>query len=169
MSDENNPQNNSLSQFGDKLNQWEPGQSGNPAGRPRGTRDGIAACARRLLAKDLGYLDIIEKLAKKGFDMTDKRASNVIATVAVAKALTGDTKAIELLNKYEEDVPIGSGENEKPVVSITLVQAENREQLADIRKEVTINGVTFPINIVKRNGGNGHISKDGNGGSGTVE
>jgi hypothetical protein len=148
---------------------YVPGQSGNPAGRPRGARDGIAACARRLLAKDLGYLDIIEKLAKKGFDMTDKRASNVIATVAVAKALTGDTKAIELLNKYEEDVPIGSDENEKPVVSITLVQAENREQLADIRKEVTINGVTFPINIVKRNGGNGHISKDGNGGSGTVE
>ena len=148
---------------------YVPGQSGNPAGRPKGARNGIAACARRLLAKDLGYLDIIEKLAKKGFDMTDKRASNVIATVAVAKALTGDTKAIELLNKYEEDVPIGSDENEKPVVSITLVQAENREQLADIRKEVTINGVTFPINIVKRNGGNGHISKDGNGGSGTVE
>ena len=147
---------------------YVPGQSGNPAGRPRGAMDGIAACARRLLAKDLGYLDIIEKLAKKGFDMTDKRASNVIATVAVAKALTGDTKAIELLNKYEEDAPIGSVENEKPVVNITLVQAENREQLADIRKEVTINGVTFPIKV-KRNGGNGHISKDGNGGSGTVE
>jgi len=76
---------------------YVPGQSGNPAGRPRGAMDGIAACARRLLAKDLGYLDIIEKLAKKGFDMTDKRASNVIATVAVAKALTGDTKAIEIL------------------------------------------------------------------------
>jgi len=147
---------------------YVPGQSGNPAGRPRGTRDGIGACARRLLAKDLGYADIIEKLQKKGFDMSDKRASNVIATVAVAKALSGDTKAIELLNKYEEDGPIGLGENEKPVVSITLVQAENREQLPDGRKEVTINGVTFPINI-KRNGGNGHISKDGNGASGTME
>jgi hypothetical protein len=168
MRDENNPQNNPLSQFGDKLNQWEPGQSGNPAGRPRGVRDGIAACARRLLAKDLGYADIIEKLEKKGFDMSDRRSSNVIATVAVAKALTGDTKAIELLNKYEEDAPIGLGENEKPVVNITMVQAENREQLAGSRKEVTINGVSFPINM-KRNGGNGHISKDGNGRSGTVE
>ena len=147
---------------------YVPGQSGNPAGRRKGVKDGIAACARRLLAKDLGYADIIEKLEKKGFDMSDKRSSNVIATVAVAKALTGDTKAIELLNKYEEDVPIGSGENETPVVSITLVQAENREQLADIRKEVTINGVTFPINV-KRNGPNGHISKDRNGGSGAVE
>ena len=92
----------------------------------------------------------------------------MIATVAVAKALTGDTKAIELLNKYEEDAPIGLGANEKPVVNITLVQAENREQLAGSRKEVTINGVSFPINM-KRNGGNGHIPKDGNGGSGTVE
>ena len=147
---------------------YVPGQSGNPAGRPKGARDGIAACARRLLAKDLGYAEIITKLEAKGFDMTDKRASNVIATVAVAKALTGDTKAIELLNKYEEDAPIGLSENETPAVNITLVQAENREQLADIRKEVTINGVTFPINV-KRNGGNGHISKDGNGGSRTVE
>jgi len=147
---------------------YVPGQSGNPAGRPKGAKDGIAACARRLLAKDLGYAEIIDKLTKKGFDMTDRRASNVIATVAVAKALTGDTKAIELLNKYEEDAPIGLGENEKPVVNITLVQAENREQLQDGRKEVTINGVTFPINV-KRNGANGHISKDRNGGSGAVE
>ena len=145
-----------------------PGQSGNPAGRPRGVKDGIAACARRLLAKDLGYADIIEKLQKKGFDMSDKRSSNVIATVAVAKALTGDTKAIELLNKYEEDAPIGLGTNEKPVVNITLVQAENREEMVDSRKEVTINGVAFPINM-KRNGGNGHIPKNGNGGSRTVE
>lgn len=79
--------------------------------------------------------------------MSDQRASNVIATVAVAKALTGDTKAIELLNKYEEDAPIGVDGNEKPVVNITLVQAENREQLHDGRKEVTINGVSFPINV----------------------
>tara|TARA_R100001530_G_scaffold107625_1_gene75285 strand:- start:92 stop:559 length:468 start_codon:yes stop_codon:yes gene_type:complete len=147
---------------------YVPGQSGNPAGRPKGLKDGIAACARRLLAKDLGYAEIIDKLKKKGFDMTDRRASNVIATVAVAKALTGDTKAIELLNKYEEDAPIGLGGNEKPVVNITMVQAENREQLASSRKEVTINGVSFPINM-KRNGGNGHIPKNGKGGSRTVE
>ena len=147
---------------------YVPGQSGNPAGRRKGVKDGIAACARRLLAKDLGYADIIEKLEKKGFDMSDRSSSNVIATVAVAKALTGDTKAIELLNKYEEDAPVGLGTNEKPVINITMVQAENREQLAGSRKEVTINGVSFPINM-KRNGGNGHISKDGNGGSRTVE
>ena len=152
----------------EELIPYVPGQSGNPAGRPKGAKDGIAACARRLLAKDLGYAEIIDKLAKKGFDMTDRTASNVIATVAVAKALTGDTKAIELLNKYEEDAPIGLGENEKPVVNITLVQAENREQLQDGRKEVTINGVPFPINVI-RNGTNGQIPKNGNGGSGAVE
>ena len=135
---------------------YVPGQSGNPAGRPVGTKDGIAACARRLLAKDLGYADIIEKLQKKGFDMSDKRASNVIATVAVAKALTGDTKAIELLNKYEEDAPIGASGDEKPVVNITLVQAENREQLPDRQKEVTINGVAFPINVKRNGNGNGN-------------
>ena len=133
-----------------------PGQSGNPEGRPKGTKDGIAACARRLLAKDLGYADIIEKLQKKGFDMSDKRASNVIATVAVAKALSGDTKAIELLNKYEEDAPIGAGGDEKPVVNITLVQAENREELPDRQKEVTINGVAFPINVKRNGNGNGN-------------
>ena len=39
---------------------YVPGQSGNPAGRPKGAKDGIAACARRLLAKDLGYAEIID-------------------------------------------------------------------------------------------------------------
>ena len=67
-------------------------------------------------------------------------------------------KAIELLNKYEEDGPIGLGGNEKPVVNITLVQAENREELTESRKEVTINGVAFPINM-KRNGSNGRKTK----------
>ena len=141
-------------------------QSGTVQHRPKAQLDDTQHVSG--IAADLGYADIIEKLEKKGFDMSDKRSSNVIATVAVAKALTGDTKAIELLNKYEEDAPIGLAENEKPVVNITLVQAENREQLAGSRKEVTINGVSFPINL-KRNGGNGHISKDGNGASGTVE
>ena len=45
MGNENNLQNNPLSQFGDKLNQWKPGQSGNPAGRPKGSKDGSTRTA----------------------------------------------------------------------------------------------------------------------------
>jgi len=84
---------------------YVPGQSGNPAGRRKGVKDGIAACARRLLAKDLGYADIIEKLQKKGFDMSDKRSSNVIATVAVAKALTVTPRLSNSLTNMKKTLP----------------------------------------------------------------
>ena len=105
MGNENNQQNNPLSQFGDKLTQWQPGQSGNPAGRPKGSRDGIDAHCRRLLAKDLSLLQIKDKLKAKGIDLEDGTNAEAISVVLVLKALTGDLKAIEMLVKFDLDLP----------------------------------------------------------------
>ncbi len=105
MGNENNPQNNPLSQFGDKLTQWEPGKSGNPAGRPKGSRDGIAAHCRRLLAKDLSLLQFKDKLKAKGIDLEIGTNAEAISVVLVLKALTGDLKAIEMLVKFDLDLP----------------------------------------------------------------
>jgi len=84
---------------------WKDGQSGNPAGRPKGSRDGIAAHCRRLLAKDLSLLQIKDKLKAKGIDLEDETNAEAISVVLVLKALTGDLKAIEMLGKFELDLP----------------------------------------------------------------
>ena len=105
MGNENNLQNNPLSQFGDKLNQWKPGQSGNPAGRPKGSKDGIDAHCRRLLTKDLSFSQIKDKLKAKGIDLEIGTNAEAISVVLVLKALTGDLKAIEMLVKFDLDLP----------------------------------------------------------------
>ena len=105
MKNENNPQNNPLSQFGDKLTQWEPGKSGNPAGRPKGSKDGIDAHCRRLLTKNLSFSQIKDKLKAKGIDLEIGTNAEAISVVLVLKALTGDLKAIEMLVKFDLDLP----------------------------------------------------------------
>ena len=105
MSDENNQSNSPLDNFGLALNQWQPGQSGNPAGRPKGSKDGIDAHCRRLLAKDLSFSQFKDKLKAKGIALEDETNAEAISVVLVLKALTGDLKAIEMLVKFDLDLP----------------------------------------------------------------
>ena len=104
MSDENNQSNSPLDNFGLALNQWQPGESGNPAGRPKGSKDGIDAHCRRLLTKNLSFSQIKDKLKAKGIDLIGTNAE-AISVVLVLKALTGDLKAIEMLVKFDLDLP----------------------------------------------------------------
>jgi hypothetical protein len=150
MGNENNPQNNPLSQFGDKLNQWKPGQSGNPAGRPKGSKDGIDAHCRRLLTKDLSFSQIKEKLEEKGIDLEDGTNAEAISVVLVLKALTGDLKAIEMLVKFDLDLPDGADDPTlPPQINVTLVQAVG--STAPVRKSITINGKQYPVQLSKGN------------------
>ena len=148
MGNENNQQNNPLSQFGDKLTQWEPGKSGNPAGRPKGSKDGIDAHCRRLLAKDLSFSQIKDKLKAKGIDLEDETNAEAISVVLVLKALTGDLKAIEMVEKYGLDLPDGADDPTlPPQINVTLVRAVG--STAPVRKSITINGKQYPVQLSK--------------------
>ena len=148
MKNENNPQNNPLSQFGDKLTQWEPGKSGNPAGRPKGAKDGIAAHCRRLLTKDLSFSQIKDKLKAKGLDLEDGTNAEAISVVLVLKALTGDLKAIEMLGKFELDLTDPADDpSQPPMINITFVQAESAGYEQPVRKSIAINGKEYPVKL----------------------
>ena len=148
MGNENNQQNNPLSQFGDKLTQWEPGKSGNPAGRPKGSKDGIDAHCRRLLAKDLSFSQIKDKLKAKGIDLEIGTNAEAISVVLVLKALTGDLKAIEMLVKFELDLTDPADDPTlPPQINVTLVRAVG--STAPVRKSITINGKQYPVQLSK--------------------
>ena len=150
MGNENNQQNNPLSQFGDKLTQWQPGQSGNPAGRPKGSKDGIDAHCRRLLTKDLSFSKIKDKLKAKGIDLEDETNAEAISVVLVLKALTGDLKAIEMLGKFELDLTDPADDPTLPSqINVTLVQAVG--STAPVKKSITINGKQYPVQLSKGN------------------
>ena len=150
MRNENNPQNNPLSQFGDKLTQWKPGQSGNPAGRPKGSKDGIDAHCRRLLAKDLSFPQIKDKLKAKGIDLEDETNAEAISVVLVLKALTGDLKAIEMLVKFDLDLTDPADDPTLPSqIDVTLVQAVG--STAPVKKSITINGKEYPVKLAAGN------------------
>lgn len=150
MSDENNQSNSPLDNFGLALNQWQPGQSGNPAGRPKGSKDGIDAHCRRLLTKDLSFSQIKDKLKAKGIDLEDGTNAEAISVVLVLKALTGDLKAIEMLGKFELDLPNGADDPTLPSqINVTLVQAVG--STAPVRKSITINGKEYPVQLAKGN------------------
>jgi len=152
MGNENNQQNNPLSQFGDKLTQWEPGKSGNPAGRPKGSKDGIDAHCRRLLTKDLSFSQIKDKLKAKGIDLEIGTNAEAISVVLVLKALTGDLKAIEMLGKFELDLPdLADDPSQPPMINITFVQAESAGYEQPVRKSITINGKEYPVQLAKGN------------------
>jgi hypothetical protein len=126
---------------------YVPGQTGNPLGRPKGLKDGIGAHCRRMLKKDFTMVEIIRKLKDKGFDLSDGSTSEAISAVLIAKALTGDLTAIQMLEKYELDLP-SHDPSVAPNVSITLVQAKTSENAGSVaRKTITINGREIPVNI----------------------
>ena len=150
MSDENNQSNSPLDNFGLALNQWQPGESGNPAGRPKGSKDGIDAHCRRLLTKDLSLLQIKDKLKAKGIDLEDGTNAEAISVVLVLKALTGDLKAIEMLGKFELDLTDPADDPTLPSqINVTLVQAVG--STAPVRKSITINGKQYPVQLSKGN------------------
>ena len=75
------------------LKQWKPGQSGNPAGKPKGTKH-LSAWIRELLEDDTFKAKLTTGRTSKGAPI------KAIVQSLVIKALEGDTKAFDLLAKY---------------------------------------------------------------------
>jgi hypothetical protein len=82
---------------GGVLHPFEPGQSGNPNGRPK-----------KLPALDDAIADVL------GDQKADKTALTVILEVVRAKAVKGDLKAIEMLLNYAYGRPVQRNEHTGP-------------------------------------------------------
>lgn len=76
----------------DNLRPWPKGQSGNPKGKPKGTRH-ISSIIKEMLETHNFTYDINGKI-RKG------TASEAIVASVILRAIKGDLKAFDLLAKY---------------------------------------------------------------------
>lgn len=107
-----------------KKNQFKPGKSGNPKGRPRGSRN-------------------LDKVFEEAFNIKlsskengqDKKISvtQALAQKLLAKALGGDLKAMELLFKYKERLDLKEEEKRKLEEKSTQPKSLS-EQLEEFRR-----------------------------------
>jgi len=83
--------------FPNKDQQWKPGESGNPAGKPKGARH-ISTWIQELMEDDEFEARILD--AKQGY--VDFKGAPIKAIIMTArhKAVAGDDKAREWLAKY---------------------------------------------------------------------
>lgn len=80
-----------------KGTQWKPGQTGNPAGKPKGTKH-ISTWIQDLANDEEFEANILD--AKKGYIEYKGAPLKAIISVAITKAVNGDEKAREWLAKY---------------------------------------------------------------------
>jgi len=93
---ENSQKNTLLSNFGENIQTWSPGKSGNPNGRPKGKKDSLKARVNRLL-KRRSFPQVIKMLEAKGYNLKEGTHADVVAAIMVMKAIGGDLKAIKLI------------------------------------------------------------------------
>lgn len=86
----------------DGLIPWEPGQSGNPAGRPKGAKDGLRATLRKRLksAPEGMMADVLKRFQ---IDPKDKQNADVIIDVLLYKIAHGDIQALKLVFDQTEE------------------------------------------------------------------
>lgn len=74
------------------LTSWQPGQSGNPAGKPKGTKQ-LSSWIREMMEDENFTVNV------KGKKLGEAPVKAIINTLII-KAINGDLKAIDLLAKY---------------------------------------------------------------------
>ncbi len=77
----------------DNLMPWKPGQSGNPAGKPKGTKH-LSSWIRELLEDESFTAKLANGKTAKGAPV------KALVQSLIIRALDGDTKAFDLLAKY---------------------------------------------------------------------
>lgn len=84
---------------------WQPGESGNTNGRPKGSRDGLRAHVMRRLRKRPSRR-VIDRLKTEGITLDDKTFAEALAAVLVEAGTQGDMGAIKLImNQTEPPFP----------------------------------------------------------------
>lgn len=80
---------------------FKPGVSGNPNGKPVGSKWGLRAHLNHILRKRLPG-NVIDMLKAKGLELDDKTYAEVIAYVLAVKAAEGDLAAARLVADQTE-------------------------------------------------------------------
>ncbi len=90
--------------------QWQPGQSGNPAGKPKGTKH-LSTYIREMLTDEN-----FEQKLKDGTIITGAPVEAIVRTLII-KASKGNLRAFDLLSKYGygTKVDITSGNERLPM------------------------------------------------------
>lgn len=98
--------------FPNKDTQWQKGQSGNPAGKPKGAKH-INTWIQELLEDE----DFAAKI-RIGFEIKDFKGAPLEAMIKaqMIKAIEGDTKAFDTLAKY------GWSQKQEIDTNVTMVQ-----------------------------------------------
>ena len=161
---ENSTENKSV-KYG-HLTSWKPGTSGNPNGRPKGSKDSIGAALRRLLRKR-AFPDAYDALCKRYPDMDPKEFTNALAIAGalVDKSIRGDVQAAKLLFASQGELTKttahihadGLPDGALSLESMTLAQLSTR--LAQVEADMVSEPVPLTIDVKPNNGANGKNGK----------
>jgi hypothetical protein len=109
---------------------YKPGQSGNPAGRPKGTRSWSTVIQNLLDDPDMAEA-LLQKKPGWWDKLPNKNMSHVIAMAMMAKAASGDHKAATWLTKSgfgdKVDVTSGGEKIELPAVYLPNRNKDDKE------------------------------------------
>lgn len=112
----------------ENLKSWKPGQSGNPKGKPKGTKS-LKTRLRELMGVTISYTDLDGKPSKM-------KVEDALGIALVAKALTtGDIKAIEMIkNELEGTKPKEEQQDNLNEIQRQIVQRAMLRALPDFEK-----------------------------------
>ena len=85
----------------ENLKSYKPGQSGNPAGKAPGTRDGLRACLNRALRRNPTG-DLLQVLEDAKVDITDPSNAEGLAQVLMNESGKGNMQAAKLIADQTE-------------------------------------------------------------------
>lgn len=107
--------------FPNKDTQFKPGESGNPKGKPKGSKH--LSTIIQELANDIDWDKTTLKNKEELKQKYGKNGFKAVAYVALTKAMTGDVQAMKWLaeNGYGKHLDITSGGEKLPTVIIENV------------------------------------------------
>lgn len=103
-----------------KEHRFKPGQSGNPAGKPKGTMS-LTANLRALMEKEIDVVDPITKEPGK------KKIGEVINLRLIANSIKGDARSIKIVQERLEGKPKQEVDVNAKVTTMDKIKRDGKE------------------------------------------